>query len=204
MNTKFRKWVALTGVASIIVLVAGWFLLVSPKRSDVSDLKSQAAAQETANDGLQVKLTALRSQQKGLAAKNKELAELAKKIPTTADLPGLLRQLSAAATTANVDLTDLTPANPIALTAAPGISAVTISLKVDGKYFDVAQYVNALESLDRGLMVTGVTESTKDDAKAVGESPVLEADVTAMVFTGQLTATSANSGTSTSTAPSAG
>lgn len=187
MNTKFRKWVALTGVASIIVLVAGWFLLISPKRSTVSDLKSQAAAQETTNDGLQVKLAALRAQQKGLTAKNKQLAELAKKIPTTADLPGLLRQLSASATTTNVDLTDLTPSVPVALTAAPGISAVTITLKVDGKYFDVAQYLNALETLDRGLMVTGVSEAPKSDKPAVGQSPVLEAGITAVVFTGQLT-----------------
>jgi Tfp pilus assembly protein PilO len=188
VNTKFRKWVALTGVASIIVLVAGWFLLISPKRSDVSDLKSQAAAQETTNDGLQVKLASLRAQQKGLAAKNHQLAELAKKIPTTADLPGLLRQLSAAATTSNVDLTDLTPSQPVALTAAPGISAVTISLKVDGKYFDVAQYINALESLSRGLMVTGVSETAKDAAKTAGESPSLQTDISAVVFTGHLTA----------------
>jgi type IV pilus assembly protein PilO len=201
VNSKFRKWVALTGVASIIVLVAGWFLLISPKRSDVSELKSQAAQQETTNSGLQVKLTSLRSQQKGLAANNAKLAQLAKKIPTTADLPGLLRQLSAAATTSNVDLTDLTPSNAVALTAAPGISAVTISLKIDGKYFDVAQYINALESLDRGLMVTGVTEATKDNAMATAQSPLLEASITAVVFTGQLTA---NSGSTPSPAPSAG
>jgi Tfp pilus assembly protein PilO len=188
VNSKFRKWVALAGLASIIVLVAGWFLLISPKRSDVSDLKSQAAGQETTNDGLQVKLTALRSQQKGLAAKNQQLAELAKKIPTTADIPGLLRHLSASAATANVDLTDLTPASPVALTAAPGISAVTISLKVEGKYFDVAQYINALESLDRGLMVTGVTQTVGEAATAAGQSPSLAADISAVVFTGKLTA----------------
>jgi Tfp pilus assembly protein PilO len=200
VNTKFRKWVALTSVASVIVLVAGWFLLISPKRSEVSDLKSQAAAQENTNDGLQLKLTALRSQQKGLAAKNKQLAELAKKIPTTADLPGLLRQLSATATTSNVDLTDLTPAAPVTLTAAPGISAVSISLKVEGAYFDVAQYVNGLESLDRGLMVTSLTETVKGDADTVGKSPVLEADVEAMVFTGQLTATAGSSASTTASA----
>lgn len=192
MNTKFRKWVALTGLASIVVLVAGWFLLISPKRSDVSGLKSQAAQQESRNDGLQVQLSSLRSQQKGLVAENRQLAELAKKIPTTADLPGLLRQLSATATTTNVDLTDLTPATPVALTAAPGISAVALSLKVDGTYFDVAQYVNGLESLSRGLMVTSLTEIVKDDATAVGASPKLEADVEAIVFTGRLTASTAS------------
>jgi Tfp pilus assembly protein PilO len=140
----------------------------------------------------------LRSQSKGLAAENAKLAALAKKIPTTADLPALLRQLAAAATTSDVDLISLTPQPPVALTAAPGVSAISLAIGVRGTYFNVEQYLNSLESLDRGLLVSGVTAAPASDPTEVGASPELTASIAGLVFTGSLTGASATT-TSTTT-----
>lgn len=185
---RTRKWIALTAVASIAVLAAGWFLLISPKKSSIADMKSQAVTAESNNQGLQTKLAMLKSQSKGLAAENAKLAALAKKIPLTADLPALLRQLAAAATTSNVDLVSLTPAQPVALTAAPGVNAISLAIGVKGTYFNVEQYLNALESLDRGLLVSGVSAAPETDPSTAGASPDLTVSITGLVFTGSLTA----------------
>ena len=47
--TKMRQWTVVTIVAVLVVLVAGWLLLVKPEKSKVSSLKSQATAQDQAN-----------------------------------------------------------------------------------------------------------------------------------------------------------
>jgi Tfp pilus assembly protein PilO len=197
VKNKTHQWIAISVVASLVVLAAGWFLLISPKHSQVAGLKSDAANAETQNSQLQTKLTVLRSQQKGITAENAALAKLADKIPTTPDLPGLLRKLSASSTSANVDLTSLTPAPPTPLVSAPGISSITIAMVVTGKYFDVEQYLSDLETLDRGLLVTGITLAPTAPAGAVGVSPDLTANVSMIAFTGSLTSGSA-SHTSTS------
>lgn len=197
MKNKTHQWIALSVIASLVVLAAGWFLLISPKHSQVASLKSDAANAEVQNSQLQTKLSVLRAQQKGIAAENAALAKLANKIPTTADLPGLLRKLTTSATDANVILTSLTPAQPTPLTSAPGISSITIAMVVTGKYFDVAQYLSNLETLDRGLLVTGITMAPTVAPTQVGASPDLTANVSMVAFTGNL-ATSSTSHTSTS------
>ena len=197
MKNKTHQWIALSVVASLVVLAAGWFLLISPKHSQVAGLKSDAANAETQNSQLQTKLTVLRSQQKGITAENAALAKLADKIPTTPDLPSLLRKLTASATDSNVDLTSLTPATPSPMISAPGISSITIAMVVTGKYFDVEQYLSDLETLDRGLLVTGIAEAPTVQPTQVGVSPGLTANVSMIAFTGSLTSSSASQ-TSTS------
>jgi type IV pilus assembly protein PilO len=201
VKNKTHQWIAITVVASIAVLAAGWFLLISPKRAQVSSLKSDAVSAEAQNSQLQTKLAVLRSQQKGVAAENAALAKLADKIPTTPDLPGLLRKLTASATTANVDLTSLQPGLPTAMASAPGISSITIAMVVTGKYFDVEQYLSGLETLDRGLLVTGITMAPTAQPSQVGASPGLTANISMIAFTGNLSsagAADAASHTSTS------
>lgn len=201
MKNKTHQWIAITVVASLAVLAAGWFLLISPKKSQVAGLKSDAAAAEQNNQGLQTKLAMLRSQQKDVAAENAALAKLATQIPTTPDLPGLLRKLVTNAATADVELTGLTPAEPVALTSAPGVSSITIAMSASGDYANVEQYVNGLETLDRGLLVSGITMTPTNTPTAVGVSPTLTANISMIAFTGSLTGAKA-SGTTTSTSTS--
>ena len=40
-----RRWSLLTAVVIVGILAAGWFLLVSPKRSDAADLRDKAGKQ---------------------------------------------------------------------------------------------------------------------------------------------------------------
>ena len=49
-----------------VVVVGGWFLLISPQRSTASDLHSQAATQEQDNHTLEQRIAALNAQHKDL------------------------------------------------------------------------------------------------------------------------------------------
>src|SRR3982751_17471 len=91
---KMQQWTMLTALG---VLVAGWFLLVSPQRSHAASLRAQAVSQESANASLQSQVNQLEQQKKGLPAQQRQLNKIAARVPDNPELPALIRQLSTAA-----------------------------------------------------------------------------------------------------------
>jgi Tfp pilus assembly protein PilO len=172
--TETRKWSAGAVVLIVAIVAAGWFLLVSPKRSDAADLKAQTATQQTANVALQQKLEELKAQQADLPQKRARLAAITTKIPGNPALPSLIRDLTAAGRKVGVSIDSMAPSAPLAVAAAaPGAVAaapataapagattdallqVPLTLRVTGSYFELEQYVSKLEGLDRSFLVTG-------------------------------------------------
>jgi Tfp pilus assembly protein PilO len=120
---KLKQWVTLTVLASVVLLAAGWFLLISPKKGEANELRTQAASQVSANAALETQLSVLRAQAKDLPKKQAELAEVAAKIPDNPSLPALIRALTAASTTSGVEFVSVTPGQPVAPVAvAPVVS----------------------------------------------------------------------------------
>ena len=115
---KLKQYVTLTVLAAVVILAAGWFLLVSPKKGEAVALQEQAAQQMTANSVLETELQVLRVQAKELPKKQAELARVAAKIPDNPSLPALIRALVAASTSAGVEFVSVTPGPPAALAAA--------------------------------------------------------------------------------------
>lgn len=118
MSSKMKQWVALTAVGCLAVLAAGWFLLVSPKRSDAAAIRDEVASQDSTNSSLQTQLAMLKAQAKTLPAQQAKLALVAAKIPDNPALPALIRALSKAADEAGVELVSMAPGAPAPVTAA--------------------------------------------------------------------------------------
>jgi Tfp pilus assembly protein PilO len=177
---KLKQWVGFTVVGVLVVLAAGWFLLVSPKRSEAADLNAQAASKATANQQLAGQLAILKAQAKELPQQQAKLAAVAAKIPDNPALPALVRALSKAADDAGVELVSMAPSPPAAVAAAAapataagaGVTAarpavgssaagalqsIGLNLNVVGGYFQVEQFLDRLESLGRAFKVTGFT-----------------------------------------------
>jgi Tfp pilus assembly protein PilO len=198
-----KKWTALAVVAALVILAAGWFLLVSPKRSNAADLRAQAVDKQRSNQGLQTQLAVLKAQAKDLPKQQAKLAAVAAKIPSDPAMPALVRALNKAASDANVELVSMAPAIPTAFTAAattsPGTAAtgaaagglqqIPVTLNVVGSYFQVAEYLDRLEGLTRAFRVTGFTlapganpvKATAGQASA-DSGKVLNANITGQVF----------------------
>ena len=119
---KLKQWVALTVVGCLAIMAGGWFLLVSPKRTEAAEVRDQALAQESTNAGLRSKLEQLKVQAKDLPKKQADLARVAAKIPGDPGLPALIRALTAASTSAGVEFVSVTPGAPVAV-AAPVAAA---------------------------------------------------------------------------------
>jgi len=121
---KLKQYVTLTVLGALMILAAGWFLLVSPKKGEAADLQDQAAQQVSANSVLETQLQVLRAQAKELPKKQAELARVAAKIPDNPSLPTLIRAITAASTSAGVEFVSVTPGPPAATVAAAPVAPV--------------------------------------------------------------------------------
>jgi len=233
VNSKTKQWSALTALIAVLILLAGWFLLISPKRSNAADLRSQASEKEASNAQLVTELSALKAQAKDLPAQQAKLAAVAAKIPANSAMPALIRNLDAAASDVGVELVSIapTPAAPLgasAPAAAPRTAAATtpagagtpaasaaraaavasnsleqigVTLNVVGSYFQVAEFLDRLESLPRAFKVGGVNLTpglnpvkSADSQPTQDSGKLLTATITGQVF--QTTGTAASSPTS--------
>jgi Tfp pilus assembly protein PilO len=192
------KWYAAAAVASVLVLLAGWFLLVSPQNATAADLSAQAESQVQANQQTEAKIAALKAQYKNLPTLQKQLAVAQTHLPPTPQLPALLRQLSAAAKGAGVTLKSVSPGTPTPLDASPipaksgdaaaasEVNVIPVTIMIEGPFANVRLFLSKVESMPRSVLVTGVT-ITRVTATGAGSGPttpgnVLTTNITARVF----------------------
>ncbi len=180
---KVTQYVALTVLACLALLAAGWMFLIAPKKSEAADLREQTAATEAANNQLRTKLSLLKAQAKDLPKEQAKLAAVAAQIPDNPALPALIRALTAASTSAGVELVSVTPGPPAApvvavapVVSTPGASpapaaapvvpgavpaggaagtlaVIPLTMNVVGGFFQVQTFLAQLERLPRSLRV---------------------------------------------------
>jgi Tfp pilus assembly protein PilO len=166
---KTRQWTILTAVGTLAIIAAGWFLVASPQHKHAKDLRAQATNMDASNAQLQSQVQVRRNEQSGVAVEQRKLDKIAQQIPDNPALPTLIRQLSAAAQAAGVDLVSLSPSAPAAATggaaAAPTSATasagtllqIPVSLQVTGSYFNVEAFFNAVEKMTRVMKVPSWT-----------------------------------------------
>jgi len=178
--TKLRQLWLLTAVASVAILAAGYFLMVSPKASKASALRAETQTQEQANSKLRSEIDQLNRQKKDLPKQQAELQKFATKIPDNPALPALIRSLSEAADNSGVELIGLSNGAPqlvasgkpagrtVQSAKAPAavqtltIAQMPITIHVSGKYSQVSQFLSEVENLPRALLVRGFSLTPGD------------------------------------------
>lgn len=195
--TETRKWTLGAVLVAVLILVAGWFLLISPKRADVAELQTQTEAQLDENSSLQTEISVLKEQNKDLPEKQAELAALQTKIPQAPDLAGYVRELQDLGRQSGVAFTSLTPAAPVSIgdtTAAvqgaalppDALAAINVDMVVSGGYFEITKFMNELETSARYTLVSGYTigqveTSVESDPAAADEATTGPADLAATI-----------------------
>jgi Tfp pilus assembly protein PilO len=121
---RLRTWSLGAAGVAILVLLAGWFLLISPAKAKVSDLHAQTATQQQANQTLLTQIAQLKAQNKDLPKQEAKLAQIRQHLPPTPALPTYIRTLTLMAHKAGVTLVAITPTVPVPVTvAAPAVVA---------------------------------------------------------------------------------
>jgi hypothetical protein len=137
-NLSGRVAAVLAGAAVIVVLLVGWFLLVSPQRSKAADLSTKIDATQAQVESTQAYVDSPATKQAV-----HDLGRLQKVLPDNPKISQILRQLSAAAAASGIALTTIGPG---AAVASNGGEAVPVSLSVSGHYVNLERFLHLLRT----------------------------------------------------------
>jgi Tfp pilus assembly protein PilO len=207
LTTRTARWSAVTGLVCVIVLVATWFVLVGPRRSDAAEFDDQRAQAEATNVSLQAQIAQLERQSADLPARRAELAKIRSELPPAADVADLVRSLSELAEDAGVDLTAVTPGTATTLTPAagtnPAVVSIPVTLEVHGRYVENALFLRYVQTkLKRVFLLTEITAArgSGESSPTSGTASVTTSPTTTPTPSATATSTSTSTSTSTGTA----
>jgi hypothetical protein len=135
--------IAIVVVSLLIVTALGYFLVISPKRSKASELKTEAAAVQ-----VQIQTMRLANAQvnKVEPIRVADLFRVSKAMPSTDDMPGVLIELNRIAREAGIRFESITPQEAA---DGGGFMRRPIDLVFDGNYYELSDFLYRLRSLVR-------------------------------------------------------
>lgn len=159
-------------VLAVGAIVAGWFFVVSPKRSQASNLSTQISSEQSQLSAAQNLVSAGMSARRAFASQYAELASLGEAVPPDDDVPSLIVQVQAAAQASHVSFKGLqltgggsgsstssstsssssstatapAPLPPGAAVGAAGLPTEQFTVSLSGNYFNLSSFFNRLES----------------------------------------------------------
>jgi hypothetical protein len=131
-----RLALLLSVVAVILVLLIGWFALISPQRSKADKLDTQISAAELQLGDAQRLLAAPNKAQTAAALRAANRA-----LPDTPETSAILRQLSALAA---VSQTEIDSIGPGTIATTGGAQPFPLSLTMKGRYFALQKFIRLL------------------------------------------------------------
>jgi len=162
--TRTRLWVGGAGLAALALTAGSWFGLVAPRHDEAAALREQTLSVAQQNDVLVARIAGLGTELAELPARRAEAAAIREQLPTEADLPSLIRQLSGLADRSGATLVGVTPTEPAAAAAA-GPAAATSTTVAPGE-------------------APADASATTTDGTAAAQSGVLETVPVAVTATG--------------------
>ena len=172
--TVAHRWYAGAAAASVGILAAGYFLLVSPQQSSAADTTAQAGTVEQANVPAQHQIDVLKAQFKDLPTLQGQVAAIRTRIPQSPQEPTLLRTLAALAKSSGVTLVSISAQNPAPVTApaATGakstgatLSSIPLTIEVKGTFANTRLFLTGIESMRRSMLVTSIDVSRAEGDK---------------------------------------
>jgi Tfp pilus assembly protein PilO len=143
MRARGREIYIIAAVVAVVLVVAWYFLLFSPMRTELSDLDAQIDEQQTALATAQQEVVRLESYKKTAPQSRAEIVRLGKMLPQSEGIPSLIIELTRTADASGVDLNTITRGSSI-LGTPYGVQSVTI--QVTGRFFDVEDFLYRLEN----------------------------------------------------------
>jgi Tfp pilus assembly protein PilO len=187
---KNVKAIAAISAGLVAVSVLGYLVLIAPQRSRAKELNGEIAATEQ-----QIVTARIASRITPVNPRVDDLFRLAKAMPASSDMPGILLELSRVATDTGIEFDSITPGLPVAGTS---FQTLPIELVFRGNYYELSDFLFRLrnlvaerdgrldvggrlysvDNLDFSQSDTGSTLSAKLSAKAFIYAPAAAAAAT--------------------------
>lgn len=140
-NLSNRTVLALGGAALVLVLLGLWFVVVSPKRSEASDLKNEVAA---AQAELTQRKADLARPSAAVTVRASDVFRLAKALPEDANVAGVILDVNQLAARHGLSLEGF---QPTAIVPVSGYYAQPLTVTVQGRFGDVSKFLSDIREL---------------------------------------------------------
>jgi Tfp pilus assembly protein PilO len=141
-----RIWLLAGAVAVAVLVIASWFLLISPKNAEIDEVNNQSADTQTQLIALRKRINELEQEKAKLPATVAALNKKKLAMPSDSGVPAFLRQLQASGTATNVDVTGLAVNTPVQMTTLPSVWALPITLTAAGTVADLESFLTTLQT----------------------------------------------------------
>lgn len=204
--------IALAAVGASVALLVAWFVFLwGPQGGELADAQEREDAAAVTNGELELRRDRLVAAQAEAPALQAKVESLRVAVPDSPDLAQFILNANDAAAASGVDFLSISPAPPAASVDPALPSAVNLSITVDGGYFQVLDYLNRVDDMDRIVVVDtlGLSPTGGEDGGPSG----LSVSLSARMFTtaspdglpieAPVPATQASTEVTTTTAPEA-
>ncbi len=194
-----RNVVLLVVIALILVTALWWLFLISPRRAEIDDLRTQretAVAEEQRLRGEKARLLEIQDNELTFMTAGAALERL---IPPNPELATFIDDVTVLALDSEVDLLSLSPGLPAA-DAFAEFASMSVFINVEGQFFEVLGFLYGLADMERLVRVDGVSLSP-----AIQEdgTVIISAGLTTTIFTTAIPVVQPDVPTTTTTAPGA-
>lgn len=190
---KRTRWMVLIAATLVVILV--WFFAFSrPKADSISTTKTELDDARSAEQSLEATLARLEDLDGRRPEIQANLQQLNAAIPADPDLAEFIFLANDAAAESGVDWISIAPTPP-ELDPNGGPTVIALSIQIQGGFFQVVDYLNRLESLERLVVADAITVTTGGDtggdttgttlatSTSTSGSPSLSVSITGRMFT---------------------
>jgi type IV pilus assembly protein PilO len=173
---KFVLWL----VVGALAVAAVYFAVFKPKREELAGLESQSSNLEGELRKKKAVAARLETVKGAVELLNKELTESLKQLPTTEEIPVLLKTVSTLGTESGLEYLLFKPGIPKPVGPAYFYAEVPVDMENTGTFHDIATFFDKVSRLDRIVTVEQL-EAKVDKYDELG-SPKLKVKYTATTF----------------------
>ncbi len=109
MTSTPRFWIIAGVLASLVLAALGWNFLISPRMEAVAQTRTEAEELNTQTERTMFQVRQLKEQAQDLPAQIRTLKRMQRRIPSSVDVPALLREVQRSAKEEGVVIETLTP-----------------------------------------------------------------------------------------------
>ena len=172
MSQRARLVLAIVG--ALLVCIAVYFLLVRTRQDELAQINDDIVAEEARTAQLRVELSRLQELQERAPELQAELDRFRDLVPGNHEIPNLIFQIDEVAKESGVEFLDITPELPKPPPEGAPLAEVRMTIRGQGGYFALQDFVRRLYDLDRALRLDNLTMAATED-----ETGGLTVDLTA-------------------------
>lgn len=175
-----RRNVIILVLVLVLVTVGYFFLVFQPQSDEIEETRTAADAAEQRVEALEIELSRLEALKERAPELRAEAVRLDAAMPSDPQQAQIILALQEAADASGIDWLSISASLPAANQEQPGVFTVSLSLAIEGGYFQVQDYIVRLETLSRALKISTVSLSPT-------ELPNLSASLSMTMFTSEPT-----------------